>query len=404
MPHAGKQLFGGRMNQAIIDKWREDIDQLALELPLKHKNLFFQLPKKHFDSQIQELRGSLEKCDTYMVTAGLARIVASAGDAHTTLLMPARCYLPFEFYWFMEGVYIIAASERYQAFLYGRVTHIDGLPICEVIESLSRIISHENDAFLKSQLPRFLSAADILYGLEIIEELEQVELTLENSDGDTLYAYADTCALSEFHKLSIGNSDEDADIPLYRTNKDAYFWSCLLPSDKTLYFNYKSCRDMTEISVADFCTGLMDIIQENDVRKLVIDLRNNLGGNSSLLDPFIDELASCGKLAERGNIFVILGRDTFSSALLNAYSLKEKTNAVFIGEATGGKPNCYGEVEYLDLRNSGLKIRYSTVYYDVIEDESQMSFFPEIECNVTFENYRKKRDVCMEYALAFRGE
>ncbi len=48
MPHADKQLFGGRMNQAIIDMWKEDIDQLALELPQKHKNLFFQLPKEHF--------------------------------------------------------------------------------------------------------------------------------------------------------------------------------------------------------------------------------------------------------------------------------------------------------------------------------------------------------------------
>lgn len=392
------------MNQGIIDKWKEDIDQLALELPQKHKNLFFQLPKTHFDSQLQELRAGLEQCDTYMVTAGLARIVASAGDAHTTLIMPARCYIPFAFYWFEEGIYIIAASERYKSFLSGRVTHIDGLPIYEVIDSVSRIVSHENDAFLKSQLPRFLSAADILYGLEIIEELEQVELTIENSDGDTLYAYADTCTPGEFQKLSFGNGDEEADLPLYRTNKDVYYWSCFLPDDKTLYFNYKSCRDRTDISVREFCTGMMEIIQKNDVNKLVIDLRNNLGGNSSLLDPFIDELAACNKLAARGSIFVILGRDTLSSALLNAYSLKEKTNAVFIGEATGGKPNCYGEVEYLDLRNSGLKIRYSTVYYDVIEDESQMSFFPETKCDVTFENYRKKRDVCMEYALAFRRE
>jgi len=109
-------------------------------------------------------------------------------------------------------------------------------------------------------------------------------------------------------------------------------------------------------------------------------------------------------LNTRGGIFVILGRDTFSSALLNAYAFKNKTAAIFVGEPTGGKPNCYGEVEYLRLKNSGLKIRFSTVYYNVIEDDKQLSFYPEIECKVTFADYLGNRDACVEYALSFGKE
>jgi len=171
-----------------------------------------------------------------------------------------------------------------------------------------------------------------------------------------------------------------------------------------MYFNYSSCRDRMDITLSDFCRNLMDFVCGNDIRKVIIDLRNNLGGNSDLLEPFINELASNDTLNTRGGIFVIIGRDTFSSALLNAYALKNRTAALFVGEATGGKPNCYGEVEYFVLKNSGLKIRYATVYYKVIEDDRQLSLYPEIVCKVTFADYLGSWDPCVECALTFDEE
>ena len=61
-------------------------------------------------------------------------------------------------------------------------------------------------------------------------------------------------------------------------------------------------------------------------------------------------------------------------------------------------------MEYLRLKNSGLKIRFSTVYYKVIKDDKQLSFYPEIECKVTFADYMGSRDESVEYALAFGKE
>jgi len=61
-------------------------------------------------------------------------------------------------------------------------------------------------------------------------------------------------------------------------------------------------------------------------------------------------------------------------------------------------------VEYLRLKNSGLKIRFSTVYYKVIKDDKQFSFYTKIECKVTFADYMGSRDECVAYALAFGKE
>ncbi len=103
------------------------------------------------------------------------------------------------------------------------------------------------------------------------------------------------------------------------------------------------------VDVFTFCKELIKFIEDHVVEKLIIDLRNNFGGNSSLLDPFIEDIKHCDKINKKGNLFVIIGRETFSSALLNAFSLKENTSAIFLGEPTGGKPNCYGELEKINF-------------------------------------------------------
>ena len=393
------------MTNNWLADWKEDLDQLALELPRRHKNLFFSCTKNDFTQQIDELKSSLEHFDNFMIAVHIAKIAASIKDAHTSLVIPAMRFIPFEFYWFEEGIFGVAASREYKEYMHARITHINGIAIDDVIQRIAEIVPRENTSFLKAQLPKYLSSAEALYGLEIIDDLNRVELSVEGLDGKSRNVMTDTCPSSDFHRSMFGpDLSKESDIPLYRRNRNMCFWSCYLKDENTMYFNYNSCKDREDISVRDFCSDLMDFIKKNEVQKLIIDLRNNLGGNSSLLDPFIEGLADNRTLNSKGRIFVILGRDTFSSALLNAYALKNKTAAIFVGEATGGKPNCYGEVEYLQLKNSRLKIRYSTVYYDVIEDDEQESFFPDMEYRVTFADYMEKKDACLEYALTFDKE
>jgi len=138
------------------------------------------------------------------------------------------------------------------------------------------------------------------------------------------------------------------------------------------------------------------------IESIVLDYRNNNGGNSELFKPFIEWLSDFQKERNENSkqlfkIFVIVGRDTFSSALLNVYLLKFKTKAIFVGEATGGKPNCYGEVKYFRLRESGLSVRYSTRYYYIIEEYWQDSFYPDINFSVSFSDYLEGRDPCVEW-------
>lgn len=390
------------MDKVWIDKWKQDLDQLREELPSKHLNLYFLKSEEKFLREIDMLKEELDEgeLDHFVVVSRIAVIVASFKDAHTTLYFPGKWFLPFDFYWFTEGLYIVGGMKRYSSLIGCRVTHINEIGINEVIERLSEIIAYENASFLKSQLPKYIRVGEVLYGLGLTDNLNEFSIGVEYGDG-----IASRIRIKTYLEEEIGNSYINIDSlldhlsPLYRRNLGENYWSKHLIDEKILYINYNCCKNMEGIGAASYFAGVLEDIYRLKVREVVVDLRNNFGGNSRLLEPFILGLKDWVDEDTSRRIFTIIGRDTFSSALLNAYSLKNDVSAILLGEASGGKPNCYGEVQYIELLNSRLRIRYSTKYYDIIEDDSQESLFPDIKFDVRFDDYIRSRDPVMEYIL-----
>ena len=131
----------------------------------------------------------------------------------------------------------------------------------------------------------------------------------------------------------------------------------------------------------------IDFINYNNIAKVTIDLRNNLGGDSTLIQPLINFINGNDKINRKENLKVIIGRETFSSALLNAYEFKFDTNAEIIGEPSGGKPNCYGEILKFTLPNSRFIVNYSTRYYKLIEDDTILALYPDINIQESISDY-----------------
>ncbi len=387
------------MENTRIEKWKLDIDQLGAELPEKHANFFYRTKSQPFHNKLNRLKSNLDKLDNLEVLVSLCKITAAARDAHTSVVFPATAFLPIKVYWFEEGIYIIAASDEQAGSIHNKIEGINGVPIEEVVGLLKKVISYENESFLKSQLPNYLCAAEILYGLEILDETKEVELDLRGTDGNLFQRKVSTISSNAFYEINTKTSADEPALPLYRRNRDHAYWSDLIGENKTLYFKYNSCRERKDLSIDAFIEKVMHQIESPEVDRFIVDLRNNLGGNSTLLEPLIEKIKKNEKINKEGALYVILGRDTFSSALLNAYAFKNKTKAIFLGEPSGGKPNCYGEVQSFKLNNSKVEIRYSTQYYKLIKSNKVRSFFPDVEMRVTFQDYLDNRDPCLEYVF-----
>ena len=63
------------------------------------------------------------------------------------------------------------------------------------------------------------------------------------------------------------------------------------------------------------------------------------------------------------------------------------TNAVFVGEETGGKPNHFGEVKSFQLPSSKLPVSYSTKYFKRT-DENMNTITPDVKIELSFSDLK----------------
>ncbi|HDT14560.1 MAG TPA: peptidase S41 [Candidatus Aminicenantes bacterium] len=380
-------------------QWAEDLDLLAKELPARHKNLFFKITEEEFRAGVDDLKGRIPKLDRTGFLLDLARLVASIGDSHTSLtIMPQKAF-PLKLYWFEEGICVVDTTPECAELLNGRLESVDGHPIEEVVRAFAGIIPHDNDAQVKDFVPRFLASSEHLRGLGLVADADEAAFTVRTPEGGAATAKMKSLPLTEVRAVSwTAPALEPSRLPLYRRTAGSAYESAYLPESRTLYFAYNSCRDLPDRPFREFTAGVWDTIRKNPVDRLVIDLRNNGGGDSSIFDPFIGELAADTELNRKGRLFVILGRRTFSSAILNALDLRKKTEAVFYGEPTGGKPNHYGEIETLTLPNLGLKVSYSTKYFQFVEGDDP-SMTPDVLVELSLDDHLALRDPVLEAIL-----
>ena len=91
-----------------------------------------------------------------------------------------------------------------------------------------------------------------------------------------------------------------------------------------------------------------DLIDAGSVRRLVLDLRQNPGGDNTTTGRCS---SSVGDFAARhpGELRVLIDRVTFSAAANLATDIERRTDAVFVGEPMGGGLNFWDDVAFVRL-------------------------------------------------------
>lgn len=370
--------------------WVNDIDYLKETLPKVHKDLFFQLPQAEFERRLEELKEKIPTCTDEQLQIALSVIVAAVGDTHTGSNLGSEYQYPLELSWFAEGVYIMGTDKTYQELVHSRIISLNGQAIEDVVQTLRPLLAGANESWLRTQIVYYLPMPAVLkyFG---VADADEIELQVELPGGGT-----QSVRMAPMHYAVYEPADVPAvPVPLCRSNPDANYWYAYLPAEKTMYVCYQRCMPMEEPSFKDFNKQLWQEIGEYDVEKLVLDIRKNRGGRSPLLNPFIKAVAG-SRWDQPDKFYVVTGKDTYSSAVLNAISLKNKTEAYFVGEATGGEPNHYGEVKQFRLPNSQITVRYSTKYFHWL-DEDVNTLTPDTVVADTFAAYQAGSDPVMQW-------
>lgn len=393
LEYASKDINGDR-----DAKWLTDIEFLCKQLPNHHKNLFFKIDEQEFLKKANIIKENIHTLTDNELITEVSRWIASIGDAHTRLLFNIEKKYPFEFYYFNEGVYLIDSISEYSDFIGYKLKSIDGISVEEIIKLFTPIIPHENESRLKELITKSIIIPEFLDGLKITsQESAQYTFVDENRNEHIIKAIPKRF---NYKDLIIRNTDKSEKM-LYLKNRNENYWYQYYEEEMLLYFKYNKCSNMALKSFSDFNDELFKFIDNNSVNKLVIDLRNNEGGSEPILDPFFIELNKRQNLNQSDKLFVVVGRGTFSSAMLNTLTFKNKTNATFIGEPTGAKPNHYGQVQLLELRNTDSKVSYSVKYFERLSEDIE-SFIPDIIIEPNAEDYFNNIDSVMKTIIEYK--
>jgi hypothetical protein len=340
-------------------RWRQDLEYLAANLTRLHANAFHTVPRPVFEDQVRALLDSIPRLDDHEVLVRMAGIVASVGDAHTSMGASSRgaARLPIMFRWFSDGLYVTAAVRAFEHLAKAEILSIEGTQVGRALGTIGAVVSHENEVGLRVAGTGYLRNVDVLHALGLIQRRDSASLTFRTVDGDTTVVRLPALGEIPRDEWTVPTIEQ----PLYWQRLGEPFWDDTLDSGRTLYVRYRRCTDPW--GFWGFARRIGRKLEDARLQRLIIDFRGNGGGNSWQFTYLLLGKIRRSRLNDRGRLFGLVDEATFSSAALNAAELRRETAAILVGQSASGRATGYGNVRAFTLPNSGFTVWYASAYF-----------------------------------------
>lgn len=354
---------------ALALNWNADLTQLATELPKTHPAPFRVTTREAFLADIERLRARAPKLQNHEVIVELARITATIGEGHTRLNLPideayglfhphVGSHLPKDpsLHFRVIPLRFTILDEALHTIDGRRVARIGTMTAAEAIAAVRPVAHGDNEMQRIDITGSYLPVVEVLHARGVIRSMEEVPVTF--ADGETAIF-------------------KPAPPPARTGNAAAKPWSFTwLEREKIVWFDYDEVMDAPDERLAAFAARMFRFIDEHPVERLVIDMRENYGGNHGLNRSLVHGLIRSRKLQAPGSVIALVGRRTYSAASMFAVDLERNTNAIFVGEPTAGAPNGWGDPRKLVLPESGLAVYISALYWQLSHPRDQRDSIP----------------------------
>lgn len=390
------------------EQWREDLRVFAAELPKRHKNAFHSMKREDFENAVKELDREIPNLKSAEVFVRFLKLIAMVGDGHTSIQESALFglgFYPLRYHVYPEGVFVQSASAEYADLVGGKVVKIGDFPIEKVVSQLKEISWGDkgNEQSKKVETAFLLSIPKVLQGLKIADGEEKVNVTVENNGQQKTIEIKPLKDLMNYlnnAEILDANHNAKNPKPLYLKDQQNLFWYEYLKESKIMYVQFNEVMNKNDESIETFFKRVFEFTDNNAVEKFILDVRFNTGGNNLLNKPIVIGLIR-SKLNERGKLFVITGRKTFSAAQNLVNELEKYTNAIFVGEPTGSSPNLYGDPVIMMLPNSKMPFRVSTLFHQNNPTDRRVWTAPEIFAETTAVDYRNNVDPAFQAIVEY---
>lgn len=386
----------------INTKYKRVYDEFINNYENIHINPWHEISKEELNNIYNKLINELDINDDYSFNYFINYIIkrlSGLSDTHTFYW--SRDFIPYTFKIIDDKVLV-----NYPDSLKGYyLESINGIDIKNIIKEIDNIITYGTNGKKVFEIEKSLFNRMIMFGLPIFSNNNELIYELVDNNG--------------YRKNIIINKEEkydnlfDYDTYLYGNNTEYKI------IDNCLIYNHSSVQNKYKELIEQKIEELKHINLDN-INTIIIDLRGNIGGNSSLNNYLIDFL----KEHLDKKIICLTDYRIFSGG---RYALRDLINlgAITIGDEIGTPINCYGNNTWCNIDNYyfGISEHYYNPMY--LKDDSgkylsicacnkeeyknniseeilkPIIFKPDIYVNQTIEDYLNNIDTVLKYAIEY---
>lgn len=393
----------------------EDLERLFDRLVAVHPNPFLEEGEDAFRARVAAIEA---RADTLTDVGFLVAVMELMGhrerDGHSgawAFAQPSELLTawPLWLWDFPDGLRVVAARKPYTDLVGARVTAVGHDPVDAARRAVEPLVPRDNASSLRANLPTFLLLPDVLTELGVLAPGDP-GLTLALADGSTREVAPEPMPIEAYRDWIFGvyggefpaGLPPNPDGPPHLRHRELEFWSETIARPASIYVGYNAVRSRTSAgrSLADLVTDVQTAADAEPDRPVVVDLRNNPGGDNNTYRPLRTLLETIAA-ADPGRVRLITGRSTFSAAgnfVTDLLVGPQRAGIRLVGEPPGGGLDIYGDVAVVTLPNSKIVVLISGRYHERAPGDDRLQIEPDRPAEVGWDDYVAGRDPVLDAA------
>ena len=380
-------------------QWLEDLNYVTKRMIEKHPDIYYRISKDEFRRTITNAEQKIRRSHTdEECVVAIRQIVATINDGHTSLgtdsIPGYRKIFPVRMYAFSDGIFITGIVKKFAKIIGAKVIKIGGLSAEEAFRRAGTLAFADNEFSRKDQAPLIAINCKLAFGLGITETIAELPLLVETERGNREKSVLFPITLHGVNNMLRGMdigpegipfasafTGSESKLPLYLKHLDGHhnYWFEHDKEHGAIYMQFNRVIHQQDESFEKFYKRMFQYIDDNarSIDKFILDLRYNNGGNGLMVLPFMNEIIKREKINRLGHLYTLIGRRSFSAAVLLVAEMMLHTQTLLVGEPTGAAQNMFSDmVNYGTLPNSGATLFISSEYFNIAWPANKNSTIP----------------------------
>lgn len=380
------------------DQWRYDIAFLRDQVALLHSNPDHHTSAAELEDMLAEMSSQVPVLSDEQIAARIDLFVGALGAGHD-LLFPTGAergaLIPFalKLYLFTDGLYIIDAYDP--ALIGARIDAFGDTTAAAAYTIIAKAFPGDNDMDARWMAPRHLTQAYTLEALGIIDDAASASLTITTRDGTQRIVQPERRPFAQPSPALL--APPEVETPLHLSRLNEVYWMQRLDELDALYVQVNGIGDAGDETFVEFASRMAEEAFRPGTQHIILDLRHSPGGNGYRTPSILRQLIRFNADPDKGELFVLIGRNTFSASHNLIVDLDWIADPIFVGEPSGSRPNVLAEAGRFVLPFSRLSgLLSSQLHQQSAPEDHRLWIAPDVPVGLSAQDFFNGEDPAMQ--------